>query len=71
MDEDGRDVVPRLDSEIRFGPQRRDANILLDMNNLRIEHPGTYLFVVLISGEERATWGVEVRHRTPPEPKPS
>lgn len=57
IDDDGHDLMPVLNSNIEFR-DRRDANVLLDLNNLRVSKAGTYTFSILLDNMELQTWPV-------------
>lgn len=72
MDEDGKDVLPVIKTEMRFDPGRRDHSMVVDMGYLKIRRPGRYGFSVLIGGREEAHWSIEAIkiEATPSKAKP-
>jgi hypothetical protein len=70
VDDDGKDLIPRLNADLNFQGSRRDSSILLDLGSLRLEKPGHGAIIVLVNGQEEAYWElsfvkVEPKEETP------
>ncbi len=66
VDQDGRSIVPRV--RIPFQPppdappippgQRADANLVFDLHNIAVPHPGTYSLEFLVDGRSMKSFPV-------------
>ena len=74
MDEDGHPVVPTIDANlaVRFGPEDEStvANLVLNMQQIKLNKHGQYSIDVAIDGRQEASLPLVVKP-APPSPAPA